>query len=90
MVKVDDLLKERNNMKNNNKKLYKKIYKLVETNIVNNNKKNLTNCFFQVSLFYHGMPLYSIYDCIEYITSKLKKNGFKIQIINVNGLFIEW
>nr|QFG74594.1 MAG: hypothetical protein [Megaviridae environmental sample] len=90
MVKVDELIKEQRAIEKKNKEIYRKIYKLVETNIVNNNKKKNRCCFYEVSLFYHGLPLYSIDECVTYISDKLKKNGFKVKILGKNGILINW
>ena len=90
MVKVDDLLQERKVMDEDNKKLYKKIYKLIETKIINNNKKKLNYCYYEISLFYYGMPLYSIEECIKYVKTKLKKNGFTVEIKGKNGVYVTW
>jgi len=90
MVNVKDLHKENKIQEDENKKLYKKIYKLLETNIVSNNKKNVCECYFEVSLFYFGMPLYSIDDCVKYIKKKLVKNGFKVEILGKNGIHVKW
>ena len=90
MVKVDDLLKERKVMEDDNKKLYKKIYKLIETQIIINNRQKLNYYYYEISLFYYGMPLYSINDCVKYVTNKFKKNGFNIEIKGENGVYVTW
>ncbi len=49
--------------------------------------------FYQIPYVVYGFPLYNIDDCIEYIVSKLRENGFLVQILpypNSDTLYISW
>ena len=90
MVKAEDLIKEQQEKTEIRKKCYKKVYKRIETKIVQVNSVNESQCWYEIPEFILGIPLYSFEDCKKYIIEKLKKNGFKSNMINDNVILIDW
>ena len=51
------------------------------------------NTFYEIPGLLIGFPLYNIYDCLNYVVDKLRKNGFLIQILpppHVCVIYISW
>jgi hypothetical protein len=90
MVKAEDLIKEQDEKNQTRKKIYKKVYKRIETKIVQVNKVNESQYWYEIPEFILGIPLYSFDECKKYIIQKLKKNGFKIEMIKNNVILVDW
>ena len=90
MVTAEDLVKEQEQRNIKRRKYFKKIYKLVERRIIDSSKINLYQCYYDIPNFIINVPIYSIDECREYIVNKLKKNGFKIEIVSINRIIIYW
>ena len=90
MVKAEDLVKEQLERDKIKKQIYKKIYKNIEKKILLSSSVNSYECWYQIPEFLINYPLYNINDCKEYISKKLKKNGFKIDYLDNNIIFISW
>ena len=90
MVTADELVLEQTERINKRKKYFKKVYKLVERRIVDSSKINLYQCYYDIPYFIMNAPIYSLDECRKYIIEKLKKNGFKVQLISENRIIISW
>ena len=55
-----------------------------------NSDHHQTHCFFQIPEFIIGIPIYDINEMNKYIINSLKSNGFNIDYIEPNWVFIEW
>ena len=49
-----------------------------------------TYCTFVIPRIIVGMPMYKLEDCRKYLVSKLKKNGFQVEIQKEDELYISW
>jgi len=54
------------------------------------NKLNDKHIWFIVPGFIFGEPVYDQTDCIAYVITKLRENGFFIKFVHPNTLFISW
>lgn len=55
-----------------------------------NSKLNRMYCFFLIPEFIFGTPLYDISELREFIMYHLARNGFKLNYVDPNWLFITW
>ena len=90
MVKVEDLIKDQEERKKKKNKIYKKIYRLTERKIIESNKYNSNQCLFEIPYFILNGPIYSVQECKNYISNRLKENGFKVSHIDDNKILIDW
>ena len=65
------------------KKIHQRIKNVAENSIE-------CYCFYVVPNFIFGIPSYNKNDCIQYLFSKLVKNGFKVMYTDPNLFFISW
>jgi len=71
-------------------KIYNEILKGCHHKIVIYSQEEVDSCFFKVPEFKFGVPVYNLNSCIVYLIHKLRKNGFKVNYIYPNYLFISW
>lgn len=90
MIKAADLFKEQKQKEEKKKEIFKNIYSKIEKKIVLTSKNNFYQCWYEVPAFLVGLPLYKVKDCIEYIITTLKTNGFKVDLYEPNLLYINW
>ena len=69
-------------------KLLNRVHKRINTN--SRMKRNEKFVWFAVPEFLFGEPTYDQGDCIAYLVAKLVDNGFMVQYIHPNTLFISW
>lgn len=72
---------------------FDKILELCHTRIRNIAKHGGLNTFYEIPGMLLGYPLYNIYDCMNYVVEKLRKNGLLIQILpppHVCVIYISW
>ena len=69
-------------------KILNRAYKRIST--TNRMKRNDRHIWFAVPDFIFGEPIYDCGDCIGYLVTKLKDNGFFIKYMHPNTLFISW
>jgi hypothetical protein len=70
-------------------KLLNRVHKRINT--VSRMKRNHEKfVWFTVPEFLFGEPTYDQGDCIAYLVAKLVDNGFRVQYIHPNTLFISW
>ena len=90
MINANELIKQQIERKNNKVLTFKKIYNLITKKICMSSKCNNYYTWYQVPEFILGLPSYSLNECIQYIITKLKKNGFTADFYNPNIIFISW
>ena len=69
-------------------KILNRIHKRINTTA--RTKRLEKHIWYQVPDFLFGQPLYDYRDCIAYLINKLTDNGFSVQFINPNTLFVAW
>lgn len=89
MVKANDLIKEQENKHKQKNKIYKKVFSLVEKKIKLASYYNMCYVYYELPIIIILEPRYNLEECKKYIIKKLKKNGFKIKVMN-NNLLIGW
>ena len=47
-------------------------------------------CMFEVPSYIYGAPLFDINKCIYYLLECLSENGFDVEFINPNFIYISW
>jgi hypothetical protein len=88
---INSLQKEqsKNNIVKHN--LYKIILKRCGQRIIEANKKtHHTYCFFEVPTIIIGHNDYSVTDCVKYLIQELVKEGYVVEFIQPNYLYIDW
>ena len=90
MVTADELVQEQSERNLKRRKYFKKVYKMVERRIIDSSKINLYQCYYDIPHFIINVPIYSMDECRKYIIDKLKKNGFKVNILSENRIIISW
>ena len=84
---------QREQMKKNVVKsnLYKIVLKRCGQRIVDANKKTRnTYCFFEIPTILIGHSDYNVIDCAKYLISELVKEGYIVEFIQPNYLYIDW
>jgi hypothetical protein len=47
-------------------------------------------CVYEIPTFIFGLPLFDLNDCIEFVMSELKANGFIVTYYFPNMLYVSW
>ena len=68
-------------------KILNRIHKRITVTSKNTKNKHI---WFVIPSYLVGEPVYSNPDCIAYVISKLKDNGFYIKYIHPNTIFVSW
>jgi hypothetical protein len=91
-ISIDDLYEKRKEHDLKKLELFNKILYRVHVRIktTSRQKKDEQFCWFVVPETIIGVPKYDQGTCIAYIIDKLKDNGFKVNYIHPNTLFISW
>ena len=90
MVKADKLIKEQKDRDDRKKVTFDKILMKIEKKIVLSSSGNFYYAWFQIPEFILGLPLYSLKECKDYISMKLKNDGFETEFFEPNYLLIKW
>jgi hypothetical protein len=89
MKLVDELKKKRSSM--NNLDVIKKTH---YNNIVNHikyiNSCGKTTIIYTIPLFLPSLPVYDMSLVSNYLSNKLKRDGFKVEKIKTDQLYITW
>lgn len=89
-IDIHDLYKSIDTKNQNKKKTFEQVLDRVHSKIKLAAKNDHYACFYPVPEFIIGIPLYNITECIEYLISALKDNGFFIRFIYPNNIYISW
>ncbi len=90
MVKAEDLIKQQKDKDKKKRITYKKVLDRIEKKIVLASNSNSYNCTYEIPKLIIGLPIYSVDGCTKYVIKKLKKNGFKVDTLSDNNIFISW
>ena len=69
-------------------KILNRIHKRI--NVTARNKTHDKHVWFLVPTFIFGESAYNCSDCIAYVVNKLMENGFHVNYVHPNTLFISW
>ena len=91
-INIDDLYEKKKNRDLKQLSIFNKLLNRIHKRITvtARSKINDRHIWFVVPEFIFGEPCYDNADCVAYIVSQLKNNGFSIRYIHPNTLFISW
>jgi len=90
MINIFELNNRRRQKKNRDKLIFESILKRSHTRIKLAANQLESSCVYEVPHYIPGLPFFDIKKCLHYLKSKLRKNGFKVHILNTTSLFISW
>ena len=90
MINIFELNNRRRQKKNRDKLIFESILKRSHTRIKLAANQLASSCVYEVPQYIPGLPFFDIKKCLHYLKSKLRKNGFKVHILNTTSLFISW
>lgn len=90
MINIEKLRKDAEERKRFKKKCFKKLLDMCLTKIEIVAITDANNTWFEIPSFIFGYPSYKVNEAADYIIKKLVKNGFKVNFLNPNLLFINW
>ena len=90
MVKADKLIREQKDRDDRKKITFDKIFMKIEKKIVLASSGNFYYTWFEVPEFILGLPLYSLKECKDHISHRLKNDGFETEFFEPNYLLIKW
>jgi hypothetical protein len=91
-LNIDELYEKKKQYDLSKLALFNKILHRIHVRIKTISRQNLNEqfCWFIVPEIIIGVPKYDNAACIAYLLDKLKKNGFNVNYIHPNTLFISW
>jgi hypothetical protein len=91
-LNIDDLYEKKHQHDLNQLALFNKVLNRIHVRIktISRQRKDEQFCWFVVPEMIIGVPRYDQANCIAYLISKLKDNGFNVRYIHPNTLFISW
>jgi len=91
-LNIEDLYEKKKNHDLGKLTLFNKILNRVHVRIKTTSRQNINEqfCWFVVPEIIIGVPRYDNASCIAYLLDKLKKNGFNVNYIHPNTIFISW
>ena len=90
MLNINSLNNVRDLKELNKFQIYKKVLSKCHHRIKTVSLKGDSYCFYVIPEYIFGIPKYDKLSCAEFITNKLKQNGFNIAYTYPNLLFISW
>ena len=79
--------------KENRLLVFDHIIELCHRRIRNVASYNGQNTFYEIPGIVVGYPLYSLWECVDYVVGALRKNGFLVQILprpHIGVVYISW
>ena len=91
-ISIDELYEKKKNRDIKQLTIFNKILNRIHTRIKTTArlKHNDKHIWFSVPEFLFGEPCYQNADCVAYLVSQLKNNGFSIRYVHPNTLFVSW
>lgn len=91
-LNIDELYEKKKQQDLKQLELFNKLLNRVHVKIktTSRQKSNEQFCWFLVPETILGVPRYNQAECIAYLISKLKDNGFNVRYIDPNLIFISW
>ncbi len=90
MLNIFSLYQKSNEKKRLRLEIYNKILTQCHKKIKRASNLHQLKTYFIIPEYFFGVPLYNQLACICYLMITLRKNGFKIQYIHPNLLYISW
>jgi len=89
---IDELYEKKRQHDLNQLALFNKVLHRIHVRIktVSRQRRDEQFCWFVVPEIMLGVPKFDQSNCIAYLMSKLKDNGFNVRYIHPNTLFISW
>lgn len=73
---------------------YKKIFSIVldkcHQKIMATGSQMQTECIFEIPKYIPGMPLFDNKECMMYVLTQIKQNGFRVQVLTHTSIYISW
>jgi hypothetical protein len=91
-LNIDELYQTKQKIDLNRLELFNKLLKRIHSKIIFISKKRdqYNFCSYVMPEILIGYPNYNLADCLNYIMSSLKNDGFRCRYIHPNLLFISW
>lgn len=91
-IDIDDLYQTKQKIDMNRLELFNKLLKRIHSKIFFISKKRDQDnfCSYVMPEILIGYPNYNLAECLNYIMSTLKKDGFRCRYIHPNLLMISW
>lgn len=91
-INIDDLYEKEKEKNLKQLSIFNKILNRIHKriNITSRNKRMDKHIWFNVPEYIFGETLYDKGDCIAYVVLKLRDNGFEVNYLHPNTLFISW
>jgi len=91
-INIDDLFTKSQQRDQKQLSIFNKILNRIHNKIkgTTRSQKKETHVWFSVPEYIFGEPIYNQGDCIDHLVVKLEENGFHVQYMHPNTLFISW
>jgi hypothetical protein len=91
-INIDDLFTKSQQRDQKQLSIFNKILNRIHNKIkgTTRSQKRETHVWFTVPEYIFGEPIYNQGDCIGHLVVKLEENGFHVQYMHPNTLFISW
>jgi len=89
-LNIHDLYKSKDDREDKRKKTFQDVLQKIHAKIKSAAMHDHQALFYTVPEYIVGIPLYSITDCIEFVVSSLKQNGFLVRYIYPNAIYVNW
>lgn len=91
-INIDDLYAKSQQRDQKQLMIFNKILNRIHNKIKSTTRgqKKETHVWFVVPEFIFGEPIYNQGDCIGHLVVKLEENGFHVQYMHPNTLFVSW
>jgi hypothetical protein len=91
-INIDDLFTKSQQRDQKQLSIFNKILNRIHNKIkgTTRSQKKETHVWFSVPEYIFGEPIYNQGDCIGHLVVKLEENGFHVQYMHPNTLFISW
>ena len=91
-INIDELYEKKQRRDLRQVSIFKKILNRIHKRSLSTGKNKMHDRYiwYQIPEYIFGEPLYNCGDCIAYIVYALEENGFRIQYLHPNMLFVSW
>jgi hypothetical protein len=90
-ININDLHKERDKRSAVRSTIYSRILQRCHSKIKSISKlSDICCCFFEVPAYEYGLPTYNQIECVYYVIKELIDDGFKVEYVEPNILFVTW
>lgn len=89
-LNILDLHRTINEKKEKRIMCFEKVLEMAHNKIKSSAALKQLSCIFTVPTYVFGFPLFNVNECIEFVSSELKSNGFIVNYYFPNKLYISW